>query len=157
MKAKTIFVLLFISLYSIAGFSQSSIKAEEEKVITILQKLRSNDPEMEFEEVVIQFETTLKILLSNKGSWNYPFTELSKKINIKISKDNKNRTFVWDSRMGGSWHTLKTLVQHKTTNRVAIFSFQKESEDMDYEEEDAFRDVVIIKIHQLKNSYLLEG
>lgn len=157
MKTKTIFLLLLLSLYSVAGFSQSSIKSEEEKVITILQKLRSNDLEMDLEDVVIQFETTLKILLSNKESWNYSFTELSKRINITTSKDKKIRTFGWDSRMGGSWHTLKTFVQYKTTNGVAVFSFQKENEEMDYDDEEVFRDIVIIEIHQLKKGYLLEG
>ena len=157
MKTKTIFLVLFISFYSLSGFSQTDMKVEEEKVITILQKLRSNDPEMDLEEVVIQFETTLKTLLSNKESWNYSFAKLSELIRITISKDKKIRTFGWDNRMGGSWHMLKTLVQHKTTNGVAVFSFQEESEEMDYDDEEVFRDVVIIEIHQLKKGYLLEG
>jgi hypothetical protein len=157
MKTKTIFLLLFISFYSLSSYAQSSMKAEEEKVISILKKLRSNDPEMDLEEVVIQFETTLKAVLSKKESWNYPFTALSEQIRMTISEDKKIRTFGWDSRMGGSWHTLKTLVQYKTTTGVDVFSFQEENEDMDYDDEEVFRDVVIIEIYQIGNGYLLEG
>ncbi len=157
MKTKTIFLLVFLGCYSLSSFSQSSIKAEEEKVIANLQKLRSNDPEMDLEEVVTQFETSLKTVLSNKESWDYPFTALSELIRMTVSPDKKIRTFGWDNRMGGSWHSLKTLVQYKTATGVAIFSFQEENEEMDYDDDEVFRDVVIIEIYQIGKGYLLEG
>jgi hypothetical protein len=158
MKAKTIFLLLFISFYSLSSFAQVNMKAEEEKVITILKKLRSNDPEMDRSVVAIQFETTLRAVLSNKESWDYKFPELRKYISVTTAEDKKIRTFGWDSLTGGSWHALKNLIQFKFDAEIHVVSIQDEK-PIDEEEEgnDIFADAVILEIYLFANGYIFEG
>lgn len=158
MKAKTIFLLLFISFYSLSSFAQVNMKAEEEKVITILKKLRSNDPEMDRSVVAIQFETTLRAVLSNKESWDYKFPELRKYISVTTAEDKKIRTFGWDSLTGGSWHALKNLIQFKFDAEIHVVSIQDEK-PIDEEEEgnDIFADAVILEIYPFANGYIFEG
>jgi hypothetical protein len=135
------------------------MKAEEEKILAVLTKLRSNSQDIDREKAAIQFENTLKTVLSKEESINYKFTELRKYIDIKQSKDKKIRSFSWDSRMGGSWHTLETFIQHKTTNGLRVFSLQdkKMLDDEEQDENEVYRDAIILNIYAFNEGYLFEG
>jgi hypothetical protein len=139
-------------------FAQADMKAEEEKVLVALTKLRSKDSDIDRSAVAIQFEKTLKTVLSNKESWRYTFPELRKYINIETSKDKKIRTFSWDTLTGGSWHALKSLIQFESDNQIHVVSIQDEK-PIDEEEEgnDMFADAVILGIYPFHEGYLFEG
>jgi hypothetical protein len=154
---KTTFAIFFLSLFYISLSAQTDIEIAEDTIVKALLKLRSNEQGIDKEAVANQFETLLTKALSKKESWEHRFSKLRKYINVKRSHDKKIRTFGWDSRLGGSWHTLITLIQYKTPTGVSVFSFQKKSDDFDYPAADAYRDAVVIDIYQLKKGYLLEA
>lgn len=157
MKAKTIFLLLFISFYSLSSFAQTDMKAEEEKVLAALKKLRSNTEGMDRGAAAIHFEKTLKTVLSKEESWSYKFPELSKYISVTTSKDKKIRTFSWDSLTGGSWHALRSLIQFKSDTQIHVVSFQDEKPVDEEEGNDMFADAVILEIYPFEKGYLFEG
>lgn len=158
MKTKTIFLLLFLGFYSLSIFAQTDMKAEEEKVISILKKLRSYSENVDREATAIHFEKTLKTLLSKEESWSYNFPELRKYISVKTAKDRKIRTFSWDSLLGGSWHALKNLIQFKSDGKIHVISLQDEKPVDDEEEgNDMFADAVILGIYPFEKGYLFEG
>lgn len=159
MKTKLTILFVVITAFSFAAFAQTDMKTAEANLLQTLKKLRSPDTETDMSAIAIQFETTLTKLLKKKESWNYRFPELRKYIDIKRSSDKKIRTFSWDSRMGGSWHTLETLIQHETAKGLRVFSLQnkKALDDEEMEESEAYRDAVVIDIYSFANGYLLEG
>lgn len=158
MKAKTVLLLLFINVFSFSMFAQTDMKSEEAKVLAALQQLRSNEEGVDRQKAAIDFEKTLKRVLSNEKSWTYKFPELQKYINIETSKDKKIRTFSWDSRLGGSWHALRSLIQFKSATKIHVLSFQDEK-PIDEEEEgnNMFADAVILGIYPFEKGYLFEG
>jgi len=158
MKTKTFFSVLFLSMYSLAIFAQTNMKAEEEKVLAALTKLRSNTESIDREAAAIHFEKTLKTVLSKEESWNYKFPELRKYISVKTSKDKKIRTFSWDSLLGGSWHALRSLIQFKSDTQIHVVSFQDEKPvDEEDEGNDMFADAVILGIYPFEKGYLFEA
>ncbi|WP_298424026.1 hypothetical protein [uncultured Kordia sp.] len=157
MKTKTFFLVLLVSFTTLSMFAQTNMKAEEEKVLAALTKLRSKDEDIDRSTVAIQFEKTLRKVLSNKESWEYRFPELRKYINIKTSKDRKIRTFSWDTLTGGSWHALKSLIQFESDNQIHVVSIQDEPIDEEEEGNDMFADAVILGIYPFAKGYLFEG
>lgn len=156
MQIKTVVLMIFVSFYSLSSLAQIDMKAEETKVITALKKLRSDKSDLDRSKAALQFEQTLKKVLSYKESLNYPFSELQKYINIETSKDKKIRTFSWDNLSGGSWHALQNLIQFRTDNKLHVISFQKENPNSE-EGNDMFADAAILNIHRFYNGYLFEG
>ncbi|WP_430410689.1 hypothetical protein [Kordia sp.] len=158
MKTKTFFLGFFLSLYSLSMFAQTDMKVAEEKVLAVLKKLRSKDPAIDRAAVAIQFEKTLKKVLSSKESWAYTFPELRKYINIETSKDNKIRSFSWDTLTGGSWHAINSLLQFESDTEIHVVSIQDEKPIDDEEEgNDMFADAVILGIYPFYKGYLFEG
>ncbi|MEM6684668.1 MAG: hypothetical protein AAF617_02640 [Bacteroidota bacterium] len=159
MKTKRSILLLIFTTFSFVAFAQIDMKAEEEKLIETLKMLRTPDSETDMGKVAAQFETELTTLLRKKESWSYRFPELRKYIDIKRSSDRKIRTFSWDSRLGGSWHTLETRIQHETANGLQVFSLQNKKlvDDEEQEGNEVYRDAIIIDIHSFANGYVFEG
>jgi hypothetical protein len=154
---KTIFYSFFFSLISMTLSAQTNIETAEDEIVKVFLKLRSNEPDIDREAVAKEFEILLTKTLSKKESWEHRFSKLRKYMDVERSDDKKIRTFGWDTRLGGSWRMLITLVQHKTATGMSVFSFQKRNDDFEYPEEDAYRDAIVIAIHQLKKGYLLEA
>lgn len=147
-------------VFSLTSYAQLYMKTAEADLVQILQKLRSPDVETTIVSVAEKFETTLKKLLKQEKSWSYTFPELRKYIDIKTSKDGLIRTFSWDSRMGGSWHDVRTLIQHQTTEGLRVSSLQNKKmldDDEGQAEDEMYRDAAIIDIYTFHNGYLFEG
>lgn len=157
MKTKTFFLLLLLSFSTCSMFAQTDMKVAEEKVLAALTKLRSKDADIDRSALAIQFEKTLRTVLSNEESWNYAFPELRKYINIETSKDRKIRTFSWDTLTGGSWHALKSLIQFKSGIKIHVVSIQDEPVDEEEEGNDMFADAIIMGVYPFAKGYLFEG
>ncbi|WP_420571462.1 hypothetical protein [Kordia sp.] len=157
MKTKTFFLLLFLSLSSFSMFAQTDMKAEEAKVLSLLKQLRSKDENINREVVAIQFEKTLKTVLSKKESWNYRFPELRTYISVATSDDKKIRTFGWDSLTGGSWHALRSFIQFKFGDKIHVVSLQDEKPMDEEEGNNILADAVILEIYPFGKGYLFEA
>ncbi|MEM6720956.1 MAG: hypothetical protein AAF611_16620 [Bacteroidota bacterium] len=159
MKTKIFFLVLLCSTFSLSAFAQIDMKVEEEKLLQVLKKLRSPDASLDLNKLSVQFENDMKAILKKEESWSYRFPELRKYIDIKQSKDKKIKTFSWDSRMGGSWHDLRTLIQHQTTAGLLVSSLQNKIalDDEEQSIDEAYRDAAIINIYTFHNGYLFEG
>ncbi|EDP97141.1 hypothetical protein U8527_02295 [Kordia algicida OT-1] len=158
MKTKNFFLILYFGLFSFSTFAQTYMESAETTVLEALQQVRSNEEGIDRQKAANHFEATLKTVLSKEKSWTYSFPELRKYINIETSRDKKIRTFSWDSRLGGSWHALRSLIQFKTDTKIHVLSFQDEK-PIDEEEEgnDMFADAVILGIYPFEKGYLFEG
>jgi len=161
MKIKSFFLIIFVfGAFANQSNAQSKIKEAEQKIVALFKETKIVAYDTLYQKVVPQIRKEIKSVLAKKESWNHDFTALSKYVRITISPDKKIRTFGWDDRTGGSWHSMQSFIQFKINDEVYIYSFQDENFDQSVIEEvnnEVFKDAVILKIYPIGKGYLFEA
>ncbi|MCH5599537.1 hypothetical protein [Niabella ginsengisoli] len=120
---KIILLVLVCLVVNINGFAQINIANEEAKCAALYSKLLqfrgSNFDSTYFYSEAFE-KTFIKLITNNPATFNHKFEKLTGRgIGfIRISPDQKLKTYSWDTWQGGTAHMFKTIRQWKANGKV---------------------------------------
>ncbi|MEI8204659.1 MAG: hypothetical protein WCH34_16695 [Bacteroidota bacterium] len=91
--------------------NQTEIEKIDNELSVAFDKLNTNT-----DSIAKLFTKQLKKALLKEITFNNALTELSKRIKIITSSDNKIMFYSWDDKTGGTWHSINSLAQYKSEN-----------------------------------------
>lgn len=113
---KTILHLFFLLILIQTAYAQESRLDETDKFLASnFKTLHTVDTELRNCMAPI-IEGRVIAELKDAESFKHPFDSLAHYVKIRTSKDSLLRTFSWDRRSGGSWHSMASYAQYKTTS-----------------------------------------
>ncbi len=113
MHLKRIFILFVVTVIASPGSrllaEEIDLTAAEAALIHLLQK-RSDAAEWEDRErFEKEFEAQFLLILKQRASFKYPFSQLP--IQSVDANDGKLKIYTWDTTLGGTWHNFAGIIQ----------------------------------------------
>ncbi len=131
---KILLVLIFLSPYigQKNVFCQTTeLEKIDNELTTAFKIMIEADYRVRYDSLAPAFKKKLKNELSKRQTFYHSFDSLSKYISIVFSNDQRLKTFSWDEKSGGSWHSMAVFAQYKTkSGQIIAHQFNMNDDEM---------------------------
>jgi hypothetical protein len=152
----TLNIIVYACIIGQTAFSQSKdLRAIDDNLTATYKSLVAADQDTRYDSIVPWFKQQLLEQLANPITFNHSLDSLAQYLTIQSSPDKRIKFYSWDSRSGGSWHTIYCFAQFRGKGRKIIvqqLTTEDEMADVDY------TDTGIYQIHEIvisKTKYYL--